>query len=221
MVLDEAASLVTCEARAPGVAVGLELLRLGRLTVWHTKASDLAVALNLELLVACEHRCLDVGALCSSLRVVAEFIWNLNAAEAGREAIHRHETLSGAGERQLLVRVSHRPLLCDGFCLFQLQVAIGLASGYWDRRPQRRVVVRLLHFAIIPTALLLEARERFRSQCHSELGARENGGIVLQRGGGAQHGFPRLSQSGVPRLFAPLAQLVSAMVYSSRSEQLL
>ena len=67
--------------------------------------------------------------------------------------------------------------------------------------------------AIELAAPLLLTRGRLWSQCDTELGAREHGRVILESACGPQH--------GVPRLLAPLGQLVLAMLCSIGREKLL
>ena len=105
VVLDEATSLVPRKAHGPCVAVGFQLLRRGWLAIGQMKPSDLTVAFHFELPVAREHGCIDAGPFCSLVWVVAVLVRDLDVTKAAGKAVHGHETLSGAGEWQVLVRV--------------------------------------------------------------------------------------------------------------------
>ena len=106
VVLDEAGSLVAREARLPCFAIVFDLLCGRKLFVWHVEACDFSVRAQRVLLgirqpsvvlrVLCSSSHLRM--LCSSFRVVAKFVWYLNATKAIGAAKHWHHALNGTGQ---------------------------------------------------------------------------------------------------------------------------
>ena len=215
VVLDEAGSLVARKACFPRLAIVFDLFCGSKLFVWHIEACDFPVRVDSVLLairqpsivlrVLCSSSLL--GVLCSSFRIVAKFVWYLDAAKAVGAAKHRHHALNGASQRQLLVRMTHWPCCCRATFLFPLQMAVELFRSDRNETSTGCVIVGLLHLPIEPTALLLSAVERFRSQCDSKLSARVHCRIILQSTSRLQH--------RLPRLLAPSAEFVFAVLCSS------
>ena len=205
VVLNEACSLISRKACAPCSTIVVDLFRCCLLAIWCTKTCHLTARVD-DIFFTMWKPSAVVCALCSNTRVVAILVGYLNMAEAVGAPVHGHHALGGTGEWELLVGVPHWPLLCDRICFFGPDVAIGLPLSYCNEWTERRIVVRLLHLAIEPAALLLLGCERFWSQCDSELGPSEHCRVILQSACGPQH--------GVPRLLAPPGQLFLATLCS-------
>ena len=143
----------------------------------------------------------------SSFRIVAKFVWYLDAAKAVGAAKHRHHALNGASQRQLLVKMTHWPCRCRATLLFPLQRAVGLFRSDENETSTGCIVIGLLHLSIEPAALLLSVGERFRSQCDSKLSARVHGRIILQSTSRLQHRLPRLLTPSAEFVFTVLCNI--------------
>ena len=206
VVLDEAGSLVARKACFPCLGIVFDLFCGSKLFVWHIEACDFPVRVD-SVLLAIRQPSIVLRVLCSSFRIVAKFVWYLDAAKAVGAAKHRHHALNGASQRQLLVRMTHWPCCCRATFLFPLQMAVELFRSDGNETSIGCIIVGLLHLSIEPAALLLSAGERFRSQCDSKLSARVHGRIILQSTSRLQH--------RLPRLLAPSAEFVFAVLCSS------
>ena len=172
VVLDEAGSLVARKACFPRLAIVFDLICGSKLFVWHIEACDFPLRVDGVLLaiwqpsivlrVLCSSSLL--GVVCSSFRIVAKFVWYLDAAKAVGASKHRQHALNGASQRQLLVKMAHWSCCCRATFLFPLQMAVGLFRSDGNETSTGCVIVGLLHLPIEPTALLLSAVERFWSQ---------------------------------------------------------
>ena len=127
VILDEVGSLVPCDACFPCLAIFFDLFCWSELTVRHMEACDFSTWLdNIFLGVWKPSSVLRVSY--SSFLVVAKFIWNVNMAKAVGTTIHRHHTLNGASQGQLLVRMTCWSRLCYAAFFFSLEMAIELAA---------------------------------------------------------------------------------------------
>ena len=215
VVLDEVGSLVARKACFPCIAIVFDLFCGSKVLVWHTEACDFPVRIDsilhairqpsIVLRVVCSSSRLRL--LCSSFRIVAEFVWYLDATKAVGAAKHRQHALNGASQMQLLVRMKHWSSPCCATCLFLLQVAVELFHSDGNETSLGSIIVGLLHFSVKPAALLLSSRERFRSQCDSKLCSRVHGRIILQSTSRLQH--------RLPRPLAPSGEFVFAVLCSS------
>ena len=222
MVLDEAGPLIARKACFPRLAIVFDLFCGSKLFVWHIEACDFPLRVDGVLLaiwqpsivlrVLCSSSLLRVP--CSGFRIVAKFVWYLDATKAVRATKHRQHALNGASQRQLFVRMTHGSFRCRATFLFSFQMAVELFRSDGNESSIGCIIVGLLHLPIEPAALLLSAGERFPSQCDSKLSARVHGGIILQSTSRLQH--------RLPCLLTPSAEFVFTVLCSSGPrEQLL